>query len=195
MLLKRRLFAALLITGGLVLQAAEVPRPSPDFPIKFPAGKVGNINDYKGKILFVEFLLVTCPHCQNAARVMSKLQDEYRSKGVQMLGLSIDPKADVQHFVQLTGANFPVGAATTDMAVYGYLQHSIMNARTFTVPQVVVIDRKGVIREQHGGPDDTYLLNEDANFRKSIEDALRAEPAARTSARSSNSGTRSRKRQ
>jgi len=54
--------------------------------------------------------------------------------------------------------------------VYAFLQYSLMSG-TFYVPQLVIIDRNGVIREQHGGQD-PYLQNEEANLKLSIEKAL-----------------------
>ncbi len=169
--MNRRLFAALLMTGALSVFGAEVPRPAPEFTINMPDGKPVKLSQYKGKIVVVEFLLVTCPHCQNAARVLSKYQKEYGSKGVQVVGISIDPAADAATFQRdYAGGAFPVGVTPTREAVYGFLQYSLM-AGTFYVPQLVIIDRNGVIREQHGGTD-PYLQNEEANLKASIEKAL-----------------------
>ncbi len=169
--MNRRFLAALLMTGTLTAFAAEVPRPAPDYTVNMPDGKPVKLAQYKGKIVVVEFLMVTCPHCQNAAKVLAKYQKEYGPKGVQVVGISIDPTSDVTAFQRdHAGGAFPVGVAPTRESVYAFLQYSLM-AGTFYVPQLVIIDRNGVIREQHGGTD-PYLQNEEANLKASIEKAL-----------------------
>ena len=166
-----RFFAALAMTGVFTAFAAEVPRPAPEFTVNMPDGKPVKLSQYKGKIVVAEFLLVTCPHCQNAARILSKYQKEYGPKGVQVVGISIDPAADAATFQrEYASGAFPVGVTPTREAVYAFLQYSLM-AGTFYVPQLVIIDRAGVIREQHGGTD-PYLQNEEANLKASIEKAL-----------------------
>lgn len=183
----RRLFATLIALGGLAVQAADVPRPSPSFPVNLPGGKSVDLAQMKGKVVVAEFLLVTCPHCQTTARILTKIQKEYAAKGVQVVGISIDPAADALSFAKTYAENsYPVGTAATRDSVYGYLQHSLMQP-TFYVPQIVIIDRNGVIREQHGGTD-PWLQSEDKNIRAALdkllaETATSKKPASDTKAR------------
>jgi peroxiredoxin len=182
--LNRRLFAALILTGALSVKAAEVPRPAPEYTVNMPDGKPVKLSQYKGKIVLVEFLLVTCPHCQNAARILAKFQKEYGPKGLQIIGVSIDPAADAAAFQRdYAGGAFPIGVAPTRESVYSFLQYSLMSG-TFYVPQIALIDRNGVIREQHGGPMDNYLQNEEVNFKASIEKALAESPAKKSTSAS-----------
>lgn len=175
----RRFVASLLLCSALVF-GAEVPRPSTDFPVVMPDGSQTNLNGFKGNVCLVEFLLVTCPHCQNTARLLSKLNTEYTKKGVKFIGVSITPNADVKTFVSTTGANFPVGNTKSQEAVYSYLQHSLMQGQ-FYVPQMVIMDRNGVIREQHGGTD-PWLQNQEANIRATLDKLVAEAPAKHTSA-------------
>jgi len=144
------------------------------------------ISKYKGKVVVLEFLITTCPHCQTSSKVLSKLKTELGPKGFQPFGVAINPEGDVPDFVRRFGVNFPVGKASRETA-YGYLQHSIMSP-TFYVPQMVFIDRAGVIRAQYGGADPFLANNEEANIKGMIEKLLAegagskstAKPAART---------------
>lgn len=52
-----------------------------------------------------------------------------------------------------------------------FLQHSYM-APNFYVPQMVFIDKKGVIRGQYGGTDPFLGQNHEANMRGMIEKLL-----------------------
>jgi peroxiredoxin len=168
----------LLLTGVLLLAGAaagaEIPRPAPEFAITMPSGQHELLSKHKGKVVLLAFMLTTCQHCQNSTRVLSKLHMEFGPKGFQPLGVAINPEADINDFVQRFQANFPVGKGTRE-AAYGFLQHSIM-APSFYVPQVVFIDRKGVIRAQYGGSDPFLSNNEEANMRGMIQKLLAEDP-------------------
>ena len=168
----RTLVAALLACAA-VLPGAQVPRPAPEYSFTLPNGQTEQISKHKGKVVVVEFLLTTCPHCQTSSKILADLNRQLGSRGFQPLGVAINPEADLPAFIQQFGVNFPVGKASRETAM-GFLQHSIM-APTFYVPQMVFIDRKGVIRAQYGGSDMFLTANEEANIRKLVESLL-AEP-------------------
>jgi peroxiredoxin len=159
-----------LLIAAACAMGAQVPRPAPELAIQMPNGQQELLSKYKGKVVVVEFLLTTCPHCQNSSRILSKLKDEFGAKGFQPLGVAINPEADVNDFVRRFNVNFPVGKGTRE-AAYGFLQHSIM-APSFYVPQMVFIDRQGIIRAQYGGSDAFLASNEEANIRGMIEKLL-----------------------
>jgi peroxiredoxin len=169
---------------------AEVPRQSPEFAIQMPNGQQELLSSHKGKVVVLEFLLTTCPHCQNSSRILSKLKAEFGPKGFQPLGVAINPEADVNDFVKRFQVGFPVGKGSRE-AAYAYLQHSIM-APSFYVPQMVFVDRKGVIRAQYGGSDPFLTSNEEANIRGMLQKLLAegsspakttTKPAAKTPAK------------
>jgi peroxiredoxin len=176
----RSFLVGLLVAVGCAM-GAQVPRPSPEFAIQMPSGQQELLSKHKGKVVVLEFLLTTCPHCQNSSRILSKLKDEFGAKGFQPLGVAINPEADVTDFVRRFNVNFPVGKGTRE-AAYGYLQHSIM-APSFYVPQMVFIDRQGVIRAQYGGGDPFLASNEDANIRGMVEKLLGEDGAASSKAK------------
>ena len=78
---------------------------------------------------------------------------------------AIDPMAIPNDFRQKYGLSFPVGVQTEDR-VKEFLQHSTM--LRFLLPQVVFIDRKGVIRAHFPGGD-PFFEGQEANMRKQIE--------------------------
>lgn len=164
----RYLSIALLVCG--VAFGAQVPRPAPELIVKVPGGQTESVSSQKGNVVVVAFISTTCPHCQNSARLLSKLNSEYSGKGLRIYMLAINDNADAAAFTRQYGVTFPVGTATRDVA-YGYLQHPMM-AANFYVPQVVFIDRQGTIRGQYGGSDAFLMTNEEANFRGMIEKLL-----------------------
>jgi thiol-disulfide isomerase/thioredoxin len=143
----RTLLVALLL-GGLSLQAAPIPRPAA--PLAFTeAGKAARtLTSMKGKVVVVQFLLTTCGHCQAFSRALAKLTTELGPK-FQAVGLAFDPgdAANVPTYIQTVGANFPV-AAVPKQDMLNFLGYSVMQYNNLRVPQVAVIDKKGVLRSQ-----------------------------------------------
>ena len=168
-----RLWIAGLLLSGMALTGAEVPRQSPEYALMLPGGQHELLSKYKGKVVAMEFLFTTCPHCQKSATILSKLQREYGPKGFQAIGVAINPNPDLTGFARQYATDFLVGSGTRESA-YSYLQQPIMS-QNFYVPQMVFIDRKGVIRAQHGGTDPFLGDQQEANMRGLIEKLL-AEP-------------------
>ncbi|MBI5083800.1 MAG: TlpA family protein disulfide reductase [Acidobacteria bacterium] len=172
--LTRRVVAAALM--AVAAAAATLPRPAREINVVSHTGQVVKLSQMKGKVVVVEFLLTHCPSCKHSARLLAKLQAEYGPRGLQVIGLAIDegagPKLDA--FVRETGANFPVGVYSS-AAAYDYLEHSMIT--NMLMPQLAIVDRKGMIREQHGGADPWMAeAMEERNLRALLEKLLK-EPA------------------
>lgn len=179
----RRVLAVLALLAAPAL-AGQTPRPAGEIEFASLTGLEGKmrLSGLRGKVVVIEFLLSTCPGCKHSAGILARLQREYGPRGLQVVGLAIDPGAAqrVPLFVAETGANFPIGLYN-DEAARRYLQVPIMVR--MMMPQVVIIDRKGMIREQHAG-DDPWMAPaiEETNLRKVLEKLL-AEGSARRPAR------------
>jgi len=147
-------FGLLLALGMTVQAAAPVPRPAPEFKIHEPSGKETLISSQKGKVVVIQFLFTWCPHCQAAATWLSKMQAELGPKGLVTYGVAFNDEVqtkDVAENNKLTTAfsqyaSFPVGLVSTKEPVLKFLGLSVLEG--YGVPQLVVIDRKGVIRAQ-----------------------------------------------
>ena len=172
----RRLLATPLLLGiAAPVLAADVPRPSPEFVIRLVDGQQKLLSQYRGKVVALEFLYTTCPHCQNCSATMNRLYKEYGPKGFQPLGVAFNDMATllVPDYVNQLRLDFPIGVASRDEVV-NYLQFPVVER--MTVPQLVFIDKKGVIRAQHVGGDE-FFKTEEASMRQMIGKLLK-EPAA-----------------
>jgi peroxiredoxin len=175
-MLVRRSLALILCFAALALATTDekVPRPSPDFAVGLTNGSLVQVSQYRGKVLVLAFILTYCNHCQFTAQVLSKLQTEYGPRGFQVVGSAIEdmPKLAVPDFIKKFQPAFPVGF-NSRTAVLDYLHHPVMFR--LMMPQLVVIDRKGVIRAQLSGDDTKFFESsaQEKNIRGLIEPLLK----------------------
>jgi peroxiredoxin len=180
-MLLRKLFPLLLCLASLAA-GAEIPRPSPDFTVFLNDGRQIHVTEYKGKVVVLGFILTTCPHCQFTSQILTKLQQEYGPRGLQVIASAIDEmsKLYVPDFITKFQPAYPVGYNQRETAE-DYLQHPVMYR--LLMPQVVVIDRKGTIRAQYAGDDKFFeKAEQEKNFRDLIEPLLK-EGSTQTAAR------------
>jgi peroxiredoxin len=153
---------AFVALGVTALAIPPVPRKSPEFAIVEASGKQTLLSSYKGKVVVFALMYTTCPHCQREAVMLTKLQNELGPRGLQVIGTTFDDSNPVKvaNFVRQFNLGFPVGYSSTE-TVQSYLGLSVMDR--YVVPQIAVIDKKGMIRAQSealGTPnlqDETYL--------------------------------------
>jgi peroxiredoxin len=146
-----------LFAGSLwpaVLPAAEIPRAAPDLAIPLPNGKQVKISDYRGKVLCLAFILTTCPHCQKTTQLLDGIYKDLAPKGFEVVEAALNQNPDIPSFVSQFGAPFPVGTAGVQQAL-DYVQWP--KDKRPLVPFVVFIDRKGVIRSQYTGVDESFF--------------------------------------
>jgi thiol-disulfide isomerase/thioredoxin len=166
--------------AGVVLAAAlmaradglEKLRKAPDLSFSIPGKGEQKLAQYEGKVVALEFIFTTCPHCQAASRYMSKLQSELGSRGLQAIDIAVNPNADllVENFVKDYNVTFPVGWTVSDKmtAFMGF------ESGRYVVPQLVLIDSKGYIHYQTPATEDSNwdkLMTQDS-IRSHIEELL-----------------------
>jgi peroxiredoxin len=158
-----------------LIGAAPVPRQSPGLTIVEPAGKQTELSSFKGKVVAVEFLLTNCPHCWRLAQTMTRLQKELGPRGFQAIAVAFDANVSgpvVTDFAGHSRITFPVGSATADQ-VDAYLGRQ--DGERFQVPQLVIIDRAGMIRAQ-SRPVGEANLEDESSLRTLIDSLLKENP-------------------
>lgn len=164
--------AFLLVAGSLALWAqGPVPRPAPELKIVEASGQTTMLSEYRGRVVLLAFISTQCVHCQRASVVFEQLSREFAGR-LQVAEAAFDEKADTAAFSKRFGLTFPVGAMTSD-AAHAFLGVAA-GARVGT-PQVVAIDRTGVIRAQSerlGTP----LLQTPEYLRGVVKAMLKPEP-------------------
>ena len=103
--------------------------------------------DFSGKVLLVDFWATYCGPCAEAMPEMQRLHERFRSQGFELLSVNIDPAtqrdvAMIRRWKSHYQLEFPV---LLDMGLASNAYH------VGTIPHIVVIDRRGMIRFVHSG--------------------------------------------
>lgn len=161
---------------------SEGIRKAPELAFTIPGQGQKLLSQYRGKVVALEFILTTCPHCQAASHFMTQLQQQYGPRGFQALDVAINALDEgrtdaqaaqiVQAFSQQFQVGFPVGYIPRDQMM-SFMGFSM--ADRMVVPQLVLIDRKGYIHYQtpasDANPEWAKLMDENA-IRQHIEELL-----------------------
>jgi len=104
-------------------------------------GKAQALEQWRGKVLVVNFWATWCAPCRDEIPVFVKLQDKYRAQGLQFIGIAVDQVGKVQPFAAEFGMNFPVLIGSADAIE---LSRKLGN-RAGVLPFTVVLTRDGRI--------------------------------------------------
>lgn len=147
MFLARRAPILLLSLLALVCSAGDLSnRPAPDFHLNDAFGRPVSLNDYRGKLLLVEFLATTCPHCQKFAPVLDSVYARFKGK-VAVVGIATFPATaqTVAEFVKTYKVTYPILIDPTNKAALDYLKPS--PDKGFSIPYLFIVDQAGFIRD------------------------------------------------
>lgn len=155
--------------------AGEVPRPAQPLTVVTPGGERLSLETLRGKVVLLKFFLTDCPHCQRSAENIMAIYREWRSRGLEVLGVAINADAGrlIPEFAQRFGVTFPLAVGNRSMLT---TFAEISATARFFVPYIFLIDRKGTIRYEHPGGDQAFYNNEARNLRAEL-DMLLKEPA------------------
>lgn len=101
--------------------------------------------DYRGKVLLIDIMSTTCPHCQLLATTLEKVKAKYGDKvGILSVVLPPETPETVKKFVTTNKVTIPIVYDQGQMTV------SYFNARPgqgrIDVPHLFIIDKQGMIR-------------------------------------------------
>jgi thiol-disulfide isomerase/thioredoxin len=140
----------------------------------FPTTDGGVVETWKhlGKVVCLEFILTTCPHCQETSRILQRMQDTYGPRGFEVFAVATNPMSHmlIPDFKKEFMVRFPVAYSPSERA-NEYLQHP--SIQIMYMPQLVFIDRKGYIQRQVPGGDSFFNKpDQEKNIRAQIEKLL-----------------------
>jgi hypothetical protein len=166
----------LMMAATPAVPSGPIPRKSPDFRINEPSGKQILLSSFKGKVVMIEFFFLRSEKCLNLAQMMNKLNAEYGARGFQPIAIAFPaPQSDangplVGYLADNFKLTYPVGY-TKKEDVDQYLSRG--EGELLRIPQVVIIDRAGMIRAQTGGHDGNLNLENESFLRTMLEGLLK----------------------
>jgi len=84
-------------------------QPAPDFTLTDITGKKHTLSALKGQVVLVDFWATWCPPCISSIPLLEELFQEYKDKGVQVLGVDMDDDVtEVAPFAKELGMTYPV---------------------------------------------------------------------------------------
>lgn len=143
-------------------QAVESGQTAPKCMLPTVAGSEGvDLQNLRGKVVYVDFWASWCPPCAQSFPFMNKLDHELRARGLQVVGINVDAKAeDVKSFLVRRPAQFAVSLDPTGSCAQEF--------GVTAMPSSYLIDRKGVVRHVHLG----FRPGEAESLRSIVEQLL-----------------------
>src|ERR1041384_2954714 len=149
-----------------------LPASVKDAELRAVSGDPIKLSSYSGKVLLVNLWATWCGPCRQEIPELVKLHKEFRSQGVEMVGLSTENPDDsaesVREFVQNYNVDYRVGWSGPDVAV------ALMQGR-YAIPQSFVISRNGRIVKRFIGFNPMLTPTQ---MRDAIQEALNDKGAA-----------------
>src|SRR2546423_4559176 len=142
-MLRSIVFVMLLI--ALPIVAAGQISKAPALALKDVRGRTVRLSDYKGKVVLLNFWATWCPPCRAEMPDLVKMQREYKSKGLQVVGITYPPETigEVRAFIRKLRVNYPVALGTKETKT--------LFDQTDTLPLTIVIDREGNVHDRIEG--------------------------------------------
>jgi thiol-disulfide isomerase/thioredoxin len=108
-------------------------------PWQTPDGKSANTEDWRGKVLVVNFWASWCPPCVEEMPALDKIAQEYAAKNVLIVGIGIDSPSNIRQFLEKTPVSYPIMIGGLEGSA---LAKQMGNAQG-ALPYTVIINAKG----------------------------------------------------
>ncbi|RPI15425.1 MAG: TlpA family protein disulfide reductase, partial [Acidobacteriales bacterium] len=139
-----------LCTVSLLLAAGSLSnRRAPGFSLMDSNGTQHNLNDYRGRIVLIDVMQTTCPHCRTFTKVLDKVKAKY---GARVVILSVvnppDNPQTIARFIREMKSSSPVLFDAGPMAI-AYFKATPQNP-SVDLPHLFIIDGNGWIVNDYG---------------------------------------------
>jgi peroxiredoxin len=141
------LFALLFLCVEARAQAIiEVNQPAPYFILPTWDGNTLRSTSLKGKVVVLDFFQTWCPDCQKSSVELEKLYQEYKDRGLVVVGISHDREksAVVAPYLKKYNLTYPVLLGDISVAL-NYIPGMTPQTPKFNIPYLVLINREGNI--------------------------------------------------
>ena len=136
----RRLPLAIMLLLFSVSAMAQSAQPGA-LSLKDINGHQLKLEDYKGKVVLINFWATWCIPCRTEIPDLIKMQRQYRAQGLRIIGITYPPEkiSEVRRFVRKVRVNY--------RTALGIKETKALFTTSETLPMTIVIDRKGAVRD------------------------------------------------
>ncbi len=125
--------------GPEATAAVNVGESAPSFTLVDLEGNQVSLSDFRGKTVFVNFWATWCPPCRAEMPEIEAVYQEYKDKGVVVIGVDIlEPEDVVRQYVQQGGYSWTFVLDTSGEMAGNY--------KVTAIPTSFFIDREGIIQ-------------------------------------------------
>lgn len=123
---------------------AKAGEDSVNFVLEDLNGERIELEDLKGKGVFLNFWGTYCPPCEKEMPIMDELYSTYKDQGIEIIAVNVnEPELTVKRFVQRYQLSFPIAI---DKGMHVSDAYGIS-----PLPTTVLIDEHGMIVHVHKG--------------------------------------------
>jgi thiol-disulfide isomerase/thioredoxin len=130
-----------------------------DFSFKNLEGKQISLSDekFKNKVVIIQIMGSWCPNCMDETKFLSAFYDEYKPKGLEVIGLAFERTDDfakavsnVQRLKTRFDANYEF-LITMKTGAQQASEALPMLSKVMAFPTTIYIDKKGIVRKIYTG--------------------------------------------
>ncbi len=158
---------------GVALFAAEPLRRAPGFCLIDTSGQWRDLADFRGKVVLVEFMQTTCPHCASFSAVLNTLKLKYGDK-LAILAIA-NPPDTPQNMTEFVNGHKLTYSLLLDQ---GQVAASYVRSPSLDLPAVYLVDSDGMIRNSWMNGVLTKDIFEGNGLAREIDKLIAGAPAA-----------------
>jgi peroxiredoxin len=112
---------------------------APDFKLRSLAGDSLKMDEWRGKVVVLNFWFIACPPCVAEIPALNRLVDHYRKEDVVFVAFALDDALSLVKFLKREEFKFEMVAGGPTFAEY----YCIVSG----YPTTMIIDKTGILRE------------------------------------------------
>lgn len=155
----------ILVAAMLVGATGQQPVPIAQFSLPKLDGQTLRSDDLRDKIVVLDFWATWCENCVSEIPEFNKLEKEYSSRGVKVIGLAVQSgwASDIQKFVKQYKMRYTILVGNDD---------TVSDFGVISFPNTYVIGPGWKLYKKYSGVSETKA----ADIRRDIETLLKAKP-------------------